>query len=61
MIRIQKLVEPKKSSGKKLLNGKTYNFHGVVITNNNKFPIYVDYYVRKKPAPKLPKKIKKSK
>lgn len=47
MIRIQKLVEPKVTSGKKLEKGQKLNFHGVVIENKNAQPIYVDWYERK--------------
>lgn len=52
MIRIQKLIEPKKTSGKKLDSGKVHVFHGVEIKNKNKYPVYVDFYQRKKPASK---------
>ena len=52
MIRIQKLKEPKKTSGKKLEAGAIHALHGVEIKNKNKFPVYVDYYQRKKPTTK---------
>lgn len=55
MIRIQKLVEPKKTSGKKVESGRALLFHGVEIKNKNKFPVYVDFYKRKKPASKAEK------
>ena len=52
MIRIQKLKEPKKTSGKKLESGKLIAMHGVEIKNKNNYPVYVDYYQRKKPVAK---------
>lgn len=51
MIRIQKLKEPKKTSGKKLDAGKSFKLQGLEIKNSNKFPVYVDSYQRK-PKPK---------
>lgn len=48
MIRIQKLKQPKKTSGIKLEIGQHKTVKGVYIENKNKFPIYVDTYVRKK-------------
>lgn len=55
MIKIQKLKEPKKTSGTKLLPGKLFKVAGVEIKNKNTFPIYVDTFKRKKP-----KKVKSS-
>lgn len=55
MIRIQKLKEPKKTSGKKLDAGQAHVFHGIHLKNQNKYPVYVDYYQRKKQAPKAQK------
>jgi hypothetical protein len=55
MIRIQKLKEPKKTSGKKVESGKAHLFHGIEILNKNKYPVYVDFYQRKKPKPKTEK------
>ena len=52
MIRIQKLKEPKKTSGKKLESGQTIKISGIEIKNSNKFVVYVDSFQRKKPAPK---------
>lgn len=54
MIKIQKLKEPKKTSGKKLDAGKTIVFCGLKIENKNKFTVYVDTYQRKKAAPTKP-------
>lgn len=56
MIRIQKLKEPKKTSGKKIEAGKAFKLQGVEIKNYNKFPVYVDSYQRKKPKIKAAKK-----
>lgn len=53
MIRIQKLKEPKKTSGKKLEAGKSHKIRGVEIKNLNNYPVYVDFYNRKKPLPKV--------
>lgn len=47
MIRVQKLKEPKKTSGKKLEVGKTMLLKGIEITNNSKTTVYVDFYKRK--------------
>lgn len=47
MIRIQKLKEPKKTSGLRLKPQETLLFRGVHITNNNKYDMYVDWYLRK--------------
>lgn len=58
MIRIQKLKEPKRTSGKKLDAGKSLKIKGVEITNGNKYPMYVDFYERKKSLPKAEKKAK---
>jgi hypothetical protein len=59
MIRIQRLKEPKVTSGKRLDRGDTYMLQGVSIHNTNKFSIYVDTFERKKTPPKKPKKSKK--
>jgi hypothetical protein len=56
MIRIQKLKEPKVTSGKKLDQGATIKFKGMMIQNNTKTPVYVDFYERKKYPPKPAKK-----
>jgi len=55
MIRIQKLIEPKKTSGKKLSPGVEIKVQGVMIKNTSKNTFYVDTYERKKPAPKVVK------
>ena len=47
MIRIQKLKEPKKTSGHCLEKGKTFTLKGVAVKNNNSFAIYVDSFERK--------------
>ena len=60
MIKIQKLKEPKKTSGQKLEFGHSCHIGGLVIRNNNEFPVYVNLYRRKKPIPtKKPGKRKK--
>lgn len=56
MIKIQKLKEPKRTSGKKLDTGTTHKIQGVEIKNLNKFPVYVDLYERKKAKPKTEKR-----
>ncbi len=50
MIRIQKLKQPKKISGKELLPGKKMEYRGVEIKNKTKATLYIDYYERKKPS-----------
>lgn len=47
MIRIQKLKEPKKTSGKKLPPGEEMLFKGLWIRNTNDYPVFVDWYKRK--------------
>lgn len=47
IVRIQDLKQPKITSGKPLVPGKTLKAWGLVITNNTKFPLYVDSYMRK--------------
>lgn len=60
MIRVQKLKQPNKHSGYELEPGKTTDVRGLVITNKNKFTVFVDKFTRKpwKPAKKAkaPKK-----
>lgn len=47
MIKIQRLKEPKKGkSGEEVLPGEMLEFKGIVMKNNNKFPVYVSYYKR---------------
>lgn len=52
MIRIQKLKEPKKTSGKKLETGKLIVMDKIEIRNLGKAAVYIDSYQRKKPAVK---------
>lgn len=52
MIRIQKLKQPKKNSGKKIGPGESIKIKGIEIKNNNKFELWVDTYERKAYAPK---------
>lgn len=47
MIRVQKLKQPKKTSGKKLEPGVALKIEGVTITNTTKHPLWVDTYKRK--------------
>lgn len=47
MVRVQKLDQPKKTSGKKLLPGKSFKIDGISVKNNNDYPVYVDNYFRK--------------
>ena len=47
MIRIQKLKQPKKTSGKKIGPGETLKIRGLEIKNTNKFDLWVDTYDRK--------------
>jgi len=47
MVRLQKLTRPNKRSGFKLEPKKTTTVKGLVITNNNSYPIYVDKFSRK--------------
>lgn len=46
MIRIQKLKQPKKTSGSKIAPGDTFKIRGIEIKNTNKFDLYVDTYKR---------------
>lgn len=48
MIRIQKLKQPKKTSGLKLTKGQSQIFKNVEIRNLNSFAVYVDFCSRKK-------------
>lgn len=41
MIVVRKLVQPKISSGTKVLPGEKLKIRGLVIENKNKFPVYV--------------------
>lgn len=47
MIRIQKLKEPKKTSGQRLEKGKKLIVRGITLVNGNAFPVYVDTFERK--------------
>lgn len=47
MIRIQKLKQPKATSGKKISPGETVKLRGVEIKNKNKFDLYVDSWERR--------------
>lgn len=47
MIKIQRLKEPKKGkSGEQVLPGEMLEFKGIVLKNNNKFPVYVSFWKR---------------
>ena len=48
MIRIQKLSQPRKTSGHLLGPNKSTKVKGIVITNTNSFGVYVDRFQRKK-------------
>jgi hypothetical protein len=52
MVKIHKLKQPNKRSGHKLAPGKTTEIRGMVITNKNKFEVYVDRFTRKPWKPK---------
>jgi len=52
MIRIQKLDQPKKTSGKKIAPREILKIRGLEIKNTNKFPLYVTTYKRKPYNPK---------
>lgn len=54
MLRIQKLKRPNKRSGHKLACRATTTVRGLVITNKNSFPVWVDKFTRK--PEKKPKK-----
>lgn len=56
MIRIQKLKQPKVSSGKEIAPGATLKMRGLEITNTNKFSLWADSYDRKPYKPKKKKK-----
>ena len=56
MIRIQKLKQPKTTSGKKVSCGETLKIDGLLIKNTNKQDVFVDTYERKSYAPKVSKK-----
>lgn len=58
MIRIQHLKQPKETSGTKVEAGKSFAMKGIEIKNKNKFPVYVDFYQRKKAAAKTEKRAK---
>lgn len=47
MIRIQKLKQPKKKSGKEVAKGKSLVVDKVKITNLGNKPVFVDTYTRK--------------
>lgn len=47
MIRIQRLKEPKTTSGKSLEPGKSVKLAGITIQNTSKDVVYVDTYERK--------------
>ena len=48
MIRIQKLQRPTKRSGHKLAPGNSTKVKGVMIVNQNAFPVWVDKFTRVK-------------
>jgi len=56
MIRIQKLRQPKRISGEKLVPGGSMTLKGVKITNGSKFVLFVDGYERKPVPPKASRK-----
>lgn len=47
MIKIQRLVRPYRNSGYALPPGESSEVRGLVITNGNKFTVYVDKFSRK--------------
>lgn len=47
MIKIHRLKQPNKNSGYKLEPNKTVEMRGMTITNNNKFDVYLDKFIRK--------------
>lgn len=52
MIRIQKLKQPKVTSGKKICPGDIIKFKGVEIRNAGRVDLFVDQYTRKPVAKK---------
>lgn len=48
MIKIQKLTKPSKRSGHELKPGSSTKVRGVMIVNQNSFPIYIDKFTKKK-------------
>lgn len=52
MIKIQRLTRPNKRSGFALKPLEGTKVRGVLMTNLNKFVIYVDKFTRKKPKKK---------
>lgn len=48
MINVKRLARPNKRSGHELKPGGTTTVKGIVLTNKNKFCVYVDRYTRKK-------------
>lgn len=46
MLRIQRLKRPTKQSGFKLEPGKRTEMGGLLVTNRNKFAVYVDKFTR---------------
>ena len=52
MIRIQKLKQPKKTSGIKIMPGKSIKIGGMVIKNDSNVEVWADEYDRKNPAAK---------
>lgn len=55
MLRIQKLSRPNKRSGNKLEAGFTTKVKGLVVTNQNSYPVYVDKFSAKKKSKKKKK------
>ena len=52
MIKIQKLTHPNKRSGYRLPPGETTELRGVVVTNKNRFAVFVDKFSKKTPRRK---------
>jgi hypothetical protein len=56
MLRVQKLERPNKKSGLLLGPGQRTTINGLVVTNKNKYGVYVEKFSKKKkmtsPAPK---------
>ena len=61
MVKIHKLKQPNKRSGYKLEPGQTTTVKGLVVVNNNSYPVFVDKFVRKPWKPKKSAKTKPSK
>lgn len=48
MLKIQKLIRPTKRSGNKIMPGERTKQRGVLIVNQNSYPIFVDKFTTKK-------------